>query len=134
MIKKVYTLPVILIATLFTLAYFSSAKPPDTKVVLECSVERAIDGDTVIVTVPLKLHVRLLDCWSVDGSENDKRAKILIEEQTLNKTCVLEVPVINNDISKILTFNRVLGRLYVGDICINEMLVEQKLATKTKKK
>lgn len=101
-------------------------------------VIRCIDGDTVVVEIRKKLRIRLLDCWAAETRTRDleekKRgleAKKYLQDWIDQREVTLHIPG-NDDLSKILTLNRVLGRIWADHKEVSTEMVEAGHATKTK--
>jgi len=93
-------------------------------------VIRVIDGDTVDVEIRRVLRVRLLDCWAPESRTRDleekKRglaSKAHLKKLIDGKDAVLHIPG-NVDFKKVLTFNRLLGRLWVDGNDVSESQVK----------
>lgn len=102
-------------------------------------VVRVYDGDTVIVEVKKRFHVRLLDCWAPEIRTKDpaeKRQGILARDHLAalidGREVILEVPADGLEIGKSFSFGRVLGQLYIQGRPVNEMMIEAGRATKDK--
>jgi len=101
-----------------------------------------VDGDTVDVSLLWSdaiWRIRLLDCWVVDGTEADRRAaeeiQRLTEAAMTGLGCTVFVPLPEDvHIKELLTLDRVLGRLFAGELDLGEYLISQSLATATKPK
>lgn len=111
---------------------------PPTGWTTKAKVVRVIDGDTVEVEIKRRMTVRLLDCWAPESRTRDleekKRgleSKARMEELVGGKPVTLHVPTTEN-LAKLFTFGRVLGRIWVNDRDVSEALVEEGFATKEK--
>lgn len=90
---------------------------------LPCKVVSVHDGDTLTAEITLKVNVRLVDCWAPElRDKNGLESKAKLEELTLGKEGVLHVPLDDN-LSKSFSFGRILGKLYIKDLDINEEMV-----------
>lgn len=90
------------------------AKRKSASLAIPVTVTRVIDGDTVACEIRYTIHVRLLDCWAEErgtaaGDEATKQLKKLAEGQP----ALLTVPVINGNLSRSISFGRVLGRVRI---------------------
>ena len=102
------------------------------------------DGDTLTVEIKFRVKVRLLDCWSPEVRTRDleekKRglaARDFVRGIALNKKGTLWIPSRNvKTIGNLLSFDRVLGHIWVSDDkkSLSETVVEAGHATKTKVK
>lgn len=89
-----------------------------------------VDGDTLDVVLETKIRVRLLDCWSPDGTPNDKKAADYLRTLQGNRVLV-EVPLSPDaDWRKSLTFGRVLARVYANGTDVGEEIVRRGWATR----
>jgi len=93
------------------------------------------DGDTVIVEITKKIHVRLLDCWAAElNTEEGVKAKEALVKIIGNRNdCVLYIPADKKqDLSHIMTFGRILGYVFVNKKNVSEEMVRGGYATKVK--
>ncbi len=104
----------------------------------DVTVVRVLDGDTVEVEVKYLVKVRLADCWAPEVRTKDleiKRRGLLAKQGmadlVFGKTVRLVVPTTGR-LEDSLTFGRVVGRIWVGQVDVAERMVKLGLATKTK--
>lgn len=116
-----------------------------------CTVLNCIDGDTLDVEIKRKLRVRLLDCWAPETRTKNEEEKLkgreskeflsnlLFEREDspqvayIGKQIVLYIPADEQgELKDIFTFGRVLGRIFVDEKDVSEIMVEKGYATKTK--
>lgn len=123
----------------------SKVTPPRRGLVTEAVVTRVIDGDTVEVQPLLPAtRLRLLDCWAPETrtTDPDEKARGIESRMHLRRLLMdgqrvlIEVPG-NADLDEVLTFGRVLGRIWIhnnaGDLeNVSELQVEAGHATETK--
>lgn len=107
--------------------------------VTPAQVVRVYDGDTVVVEVTKRFHVRLLDCWAAEirTRDQDEKARGLAARDYLRglidgREVLLEVPADGLEIGKSFSFGRVLGRIYLDGRDVARQVVEAGHATKTK--
>ncbi len=109
---------------------------------------RTIDGDTVVIDVGGRaVHVRLLDCWAAPLAVPEGRAaaKALdgLLEETADQTLSVWAPLpidkdgdgtvgITEAIRQLFSFGRLLGRLSIGEIDVQEWLIARGHAYPTK--
>lgn len=120
-----------------TIGYSSIEKPLEgwtTKIY----VVEVFDGDTITVEIRKRLKIRLLDCWAPETRTKDadekKRgfaARDYMKSLAEGKEGVLFIPT-EDDISKVFTFGRALGYVWIGDTNLSEEMVKKGHATKTK--
>lgn len=120
-----------------------SAQPaPPRGVTIDGTVDRVIDGDTIIVRTAFEYRVRLLDCWApesrtTDAAEKVKglKAKARLTSLSSGKPVRVFVPIQHGDLSTLITLGRVLGRVWLLQDGIPEseelsrIMVREKLAT-----
>lgn len=112
------------------------------KIVIPGKVIRVIDSDSIVVNVTFELTVRLLDCYAPELKSKVKEEKelalagkrylysVLFKEKVGDwpegKEVLIEIPFpYNGRISDLFTFGRILGNLYLGDLCLSGDLVEK---------
>lgn len=121
----------------------ASAKsdPPPIGLSLPCEVVNVIDGDTVDVKIELVMRVRMLECWAPETrtrnlaeKERGLASKAHLQELALGEEGIVFIPMPTNRLQDLLTFDRVLGYLWVkGDNkSLNRIQVETGHATRTK--
>ena len=104
----------------------------------QCRIVRVVDGDTLDVEVTKKLRVRLLDCWAPETRTTDATEKergldsaAHLRNAVLGKIATLHIPG-DTDFSDTLSFSRLLGRVYVGNVDLSEWQVRNGHATERK--
>lgn len=129
-------------AAVLSVALFNSGHPPAVaehvqplpELRLPCRVVEVWDGDTVTVELKMRARVRLLDCWAPElrdagGKTSRERMRQLAEGQG----AILSVPLDRADrLDDVLTFGRILGRVYVKGVDVGGQLVREGLATREK--
>lgn len=111
-----------------------TAIQPEPTVCLPCRVVAVHDGDTVTCEVSLRCQVRLLNCWAPELRAGGESARDRMIELALKKDGVLEIPLRGADnVADVLTFGRMLGRVWVDGEELGAVLVREHLATKEKK-
>lgn len=112
------------------------ADPPRPAIVVPCQVVSTHDGDTISVEVKLRLNVRLLDSWSPELSQpGGQDAAARMHRLADGKAGTLEIPLDRVDnVADVLTFGRVLGRVWIDGRDVGAVMVSEGLATKTKGK
>ena len=107
--------------------------------VTPAEVVRVYDGDTVVVEVKKRFHVRLLDCWAPEVRTRDQAEKArgiaardYLAELIDGREVLLEVPADGLEVGKSFSFGRLLGRIYIDDRDVGQVLVDAGHATKTK--
>ena len=104
----------------------------------KAEVVRVVDGDTIDVEVRRTVRIRLLECWAPETRTRDaveKRrglaAKDHLKDLIGSKAVTLHVPTDGSgDVAKILTLNRVLGRVYIEGVDVSAAMVAAGHATK----
>lgn len=107
------------------------------------TVQRVIDGDTLVLQIQLPLHIRLRDCWAPETDSKDEATKAKAEQATaqLKKLAPEGSPVIleidtsdATTLSHVLTFGRILGDVFPkGDQdSLSVQMLRTGLATKDK--
>jgi len=99
-----------------------------------CTVVEVVDGDTVTVELRLRARVRLKDCWAPELNEpGGQEARDAMVRFTRNKDAVLEVPFDRmNRLDDVLSFGRIVGRVYADGRDVGNRLIEGGLATSTR--
>lgn len=123
-----------------------STSPQEIKKVEQVALEFAIpqitvpgivtnihDLDTLTVEVKQKINVRMLDNYAIELSdENGLKARdLLIEKCPIGSEVIVQIPF-KQDLSKMLTLGRVLGRVYKDGEDLSEFAVSTGFATKEK--
>ena len=123
---------------------------PERGVAAECDYIRTRDGDTVEISIggDLVWAIRLINVWCPELRTGEQRqqaaaAKAFVEEvmQRADPDELLvqikwpripkqEKKRINP--LKLLTFDRVPGFIWIGDVCLNELIVAKAYASSTK--
>lgn len=108
---------------------------PEPQITLPATVISVHDGDTMRVRFEVETSVRMMDCWAAELKTGEKG---LQSRENLLKLCpegskvLIQVPF-NADITKMLTFGRVLGNVYTSDgTNLSEAQVSQGFATRKK--
>jgi endonuclease YncB( thermonuclease family) len=106
--------------------------------------ERARDGDTVEVRgqgTGLVWAIRLIDVWAPELHTGEQRqqaaaSKAFVEEvlhRADPEDLLLKVPLPKGEnVLKSLTFDRIPGYIWIGDVCLNELIVAKGYASSTK--
>jgi endonuclease YncB( thermonuclease family) len=111
---------------------------PELGLCLPCEVLRVLDGDTVEIKLfALTVHLRLLNCWAPEIHGNEKpqgdESKKFLQGLVTRGTLKAFIPFKGNGVfANILTLGRVLGRLYVADQDVSEIMCKHGFATPTK--
>lgn len=121
---------------------------------LPCTIERVVDGDTVVVTVSGVYHwaIRLFNCWADEsrgphktdkGVDAKRFAERLVEQAKPDETAI-EIPgevlaqAVTSDginLLKILTFDRVVAVVWLDrKRSLNDVLIQTGHATREKPK
>lgn len=118
-------------------------KRPEPGWTTKCKVIHVFDGDTITIEMTRTVRVRLIDVWAPEVRTRNQREKKrgITAAQYLNKlangkTGTLFVPVGTKSMSKLWTFGRILGHVWVEgkSSSLNEMMIESGHATKTKRR
>lgn len=104
------------------------------------TVRRVLDGDTVEVEVRRTVRIRLLDCWAPETRTRDaaekvagKEAQQALSELVLGRDVRVDVPIEDQGkFGDAMSFGRVLGHVYLGDLSLAEVMVMAGHATRTK--
>jgi endonuclease YncB( thermonuclease family) len=125
---------------LLLFAAYALGSAPQPGWVTTAKVVEVYDGDTVTVEIRKQLRVRLLDCWApeirtrdeqvkADGIKSRDHLRRLIEQ----KEVILSIPA-RSRIGDSFSFDRALGRIYLGGKDVSALQVEAGYATKEKPK
>jgi endonuclease YncB( thermonuclease family) len=113
--------------------------PPPLGITARASVDRIIDGDTLVVHVEWPVTIRLADCWAPeirkDDYEGHAAKNALTDILPPGSDCVLNVRSDRADnLGDLLTFGRVLADVWsAGDqVSASERMVVGGYATKEK--
>ena len=109
---------------------------PEPAVCYPARVFRVIDGDTVEVWLKLLADVRLLDCWAPErGTIEGEAARSYLKTYLEGEDVLLWVPIHDTlELSKLFTFGRVLGRIFVEGRDVSEQMVAVGHATEKRKR
>ena len=114
-------------------------KPPEPGVVVDGSIVRAIDGDTLELEFVRRVRVRLVDCWAAESRTSDVAEKrVGLEAKEFAKRyegseCRLVVRTDgHDDLGDGLTFGRVLGDVFVNGESVAAAIVAAGHAFRTK--
>ena len=114
-------------------------KPPEPGVVVDGSIVRAIDGDTLELEFVRRVRVRLVDCWAAESRTSDgdeKRVGLEAKEFATRyegSKCRLVVRTDGDeDIGDGLTFGRVVGDVFVNGESVAAAIVAAGHAFRTK--
>ena len=82
-----------------------------------CKIVEVYDGDTITVDVTLRVRVRLLDCWAPElREEGGEESRDHLSGLALDNDGTLYVTFDGNRTAgDAMSFNRVLGRVYLAD-------------------
>jgi endonuclease YncB( thermonuclease family) len=124
--------------------------PPPRGLCQSCDVVQVIDGDTleVQITPAYRWRIRVLDCWTPE-SRGPKRtpagdrakahaAKLIAEAKAAGQPFCVFVPFDFHghdepiNVLRLVTFDRVLGHVYVGEESFAEKMIAAGHATKNK--
>ena len=125
---------------------------PKLGVSARASVDRVIDGDTLVCSLHWPVTIRLLDCWCAERTGSHKMLGLAATSHlrkllsypghtcdqcghTDHTTVIVDVPTSDaSSFGDILTFGRVLGHVYrLGDEdSISQMMVADGYATREK--
>lgn len=106
------------------------------EVSVPATVERVIDADTVEVTLQVKFHVRILDCWAAEKNTPEGREAIKFASTLVKRgdNVVVNLPLAKSGLPAI-SFNRVVGSIITADgLDFGATLVNSGHATKSKPK
>jgi endonuclease YncB( thermonuclease family) len=97
----------------------SRSECPPPGFVIDATVVRVIDGDTVVVRSSVEYQIRLLDCWAPESRTKDlqeKRrglaAKARMQELASEKPCRVFLPGADS-LADMMTLGRILGRVWL---------------------
>lgn len=112
---------VILVALLLSFVLLSNSfgEAPPEGLTTDCEIVNVVDGDTVDLKVSYVIRIRLIDCWAPESRTLDREEKrrgikatkymqALAEERPKVR---LHIPG-GNSLADILTFDRILGRIW----------------------
>ena len=142
----VVVLIIILLFVLIERAFCDQSAPPEG-LTTDCEIVNIVDGDTIDVRLSYVVRIRLLDCWAPETRTRDlveksrgvaakKYMQALAEKESRVR---LHVPG-GNSLADILTFGRILGRVWrldpetgqPEDRDLSEHMVDAHHATKRK--
>jgi endonuclease YncB( thermonuclease family) len=133
-------LGVLAVSSLFAVV-LTWAEPPKPGWTTNGRVERVIDGDTVDVSVPIVVRIRLKDCWSPEiNTKNEPEhtrgveAKEFLKQQLPKGQAITLHVDFNTDVKDVLSLNRILGTLWKGDDNVSSIMVRNGYATSEKGK
>lgn len=118
---------------LLIFALVLSDPQPPLGLTTKAKVVRVLDGDTLEVEIVTRVRVRLLDCWAPElreegGTESKEHLSSLAKK---GSTVVLHVPTSGTRrLDDVLTFGRLLGRIYAKGEDVGSRMVEDGHATK----
>lgn len=98
---------------------FSGDDAPPEGLTTDCEIVNIVDGDTIDVRLSYVIRIRLLDCWAPETRTRDLAeksrgiaAKKYMQDLAEKESRVrLHVPG-GNSLADILTFGRILGRVW----------------------
>ena len=105
-------------------------------------IKRCIDGDTTIVAIEKILNIRLIDCWTPETRTKDLKekkrglfCKKKLQQFLNNKQNVITYIPADQEgqIKDVFSLSRVLGRIFVNEQDISEIMVARGYAARTKK-
>lgn len=120
---------------------------PEPGITTHCFFERTRDGDTVEVCIggSFVWAVRLANVWCPElrtGTERQQAAAShAFVKEILNRAdpdeLLVHVPLPKKmrkkrNLLKLLTFDRIPGYIWIGDVCLNSLIVEKGYASSTK--
>lgn len=111
---------------------------PELGLCAPCEVLRVIDGDTVVITLAgFTVHLRLLNCWAPELQGEDKprgeEAKQFLTRLLTRGATKAFIPFKGDGkIANALTLGRVLGRLYIADLEVSEIMCRHGFASPVK--
>lgn len=116
-------------------------KPPEG-FTTKAKVVNVVDGDTIDVVIERRVRVRLQDCWSPETRTKDIvekqkgiAARSFLITRAMDKDVTLHIPADNEgELKDIFTFGRVIGRIFIDDYDVSEMMIEAGHASKEKKR
>ena len=101
----------------------SWGEPPPCQIIVPIELIRAIDGDTLVADVTLRVRVRLLagnkQCWAPEKNTAAGKASYSSLALAVSGTGgqqvhgTLQVPLRGNELGDVLTFGRLLGNVWV---------------------
>lgn len=114
------------------------AEAPQLGLTARATVDRVIDGDTIVVTFHWPVTIRLRDCWApeVHGAESEQglEAKDFVRSLAPVGTDVIVhagTPDANN-LGDLMSFGRVVGDVWIGGRNLSEAIVRAGHATAEK--
>ena len=95
---------------------------------------RVIDGDTLECDfLGGRITLRLLECWAPEiGEEPGRQAAEFLRTLLEDRNDLSVYVPIEGAVRRMLSFSRLLGRLFVGQRDVSVILVEKNHATRTK--
>lgn len=113
-------------------------KEPPYGLCYPCSIERVIDGDTIVVRVfGYELNVRLLDCWAPESRGKEKDAGLASKAALSDRISAANrysffLPASHGSLAEVITLGRVLGRVFLDGEDASEFMVANGYATAKK--
>jgi len=88
----------------------------------DCTLERVVDGDTIIVKEVIFHKIRLIDVWAPELKANGEAAKLELIELLKDVKIQVTLPVVDSTPGKTQTFDRIAGYIYINGECLNDTL------------
>ena len=117
---------------------------PPPGFIVDGTVVRVIDGDTVVVRSQIEYQIRLLDCWAPESRTKDLAekqrglaAKARMQELADCQQCRVFMPAART-VADMITMGRILGRVWIlqdgspTDTDLSSIMVSEGHATLTK--
>lgn len=117
---------------------------PPRGFVVDGTIVRVIDGDTVVVRSHIEYQIRLLDCWAPESRTKDLAekqrglaAKARMQELADCQQCRVFMPAAGT-VADMITMGRILGRVWIlqdgspADTDLSTIMVREGLATPQK--
>ena len=119
----------------------STMKNPPEGFTTKAKVVNVVDGDTVDVVIERRVRVRLQDCWCPETRTRDIvekqkgiAARSFLITRAMGRDVTLHIPADDKgELKDVFTFGRVVGRIFVDNFDVSEMMIEAGHATKEKK-
>lgn len=109
---------------------------PQHGIALPCKVLSVHDGDTLKVECKFTMDIRLLDCWAPELSGENRlagfKSRDNLKTMAEGKIGIVSVPLNSDNVGKVTSMSRVLGRVLVNGDDVGYLQVKGGFATKTK--
>jgi endonuclease YncB( thermonuclease family) len=105
----------------------------ETGLTTEATIVRAIDGDTIKVKVERTFNLRIRDINCPEKNTEEGKKALAYMRDMEGEPCIVFIPSKNpTELLDINSFNRLVGDVYINEVNIADVLVEEGLAKRVK--